>query len=142
MQNSDGRRVSDDALEVLRGRAVAIIEAGRRSGRQWRCSVFTTTPSGAGSRPGRRRAPRGCAQEAWPAPGRPYAAAPDAGSRDQEADHRLVSGPAKPPFALCNREAVQALIARRFAIDLALYTVGSYLRRWGFSPQRPVKRAL
>ena len=48
----------------------------------------------------------------------------------------------KLPFALWTREAVQALIARRFAIDLALNTVGSYLRRWGFSPQRPVRRAL
>jgi len=28
MQKLDGRRVSDDALEVLRGRAVAMIEAG------------------------------------------------------------------------------------------------------------------
>ena len=28
MQKFDGRRVSDDALEVLRGRAVAMIEAG------------------------------------------------------------------------------------------------------------------
>jgi transposase len=48
----------------------------------------------------------------------------------------------KLPFALWTRAAVQALIAARFGITLALTTVGDYLRRWGFTPQRPLKRAL
>lgn len=45
------------------------------------------------------------------------------------------------PFFLWTREAVRELIRRRYGIVLALTTVGRYLRRWGFTPQRPVQRA-
>jgi transposase len=45
------------------------------------------------------------------------------------------------PFALWTREAVQALIARETGVTLALPVVGRYLRRWGFTPQRPMRRA-
>lgn len=45
------------------------------------------------------------------------------------------------PFFLWTREAVRELIWRRYRIKLALTTVGQYLRRWGFTPQKPVQRA-
>jgi transposase len=47
----------------------------------------------------------------------------------------------KLPFALWTREAVQLLIKRRFGVELSLVTVGRYLARWGFTPQKPVRRA-
>ena len=47
----------------------------------------------------------------------------------------------KLPWALWTREAVRDLIKRRFGIELALSTVGRYLRRWGFSPKKPIRRA-
>jgi transposase len=46
------------------------------------------------------------------------------------------------PFALWNRKAVQEAIKIKFGIDMPIRTVGEYLRRWGFTPQRPVKRAV
>ena len=45
------------------------------------------------------------------------------------------------PFVLWTREAVRDLIERRFGVRLALTTVGKYLRRWGFTPQKPIRRA-
>lgn len=33
------------------------------------------------------------------------------------------------------------LIVSRFGIRLSLWTVGRYLRRWGFTPQKPLRRA-
>lgn len=45
------------------------------------------------------------------------------------------------PFALWTRQAVRDLIERRYGIRLAVRTVGDYLRRWGFTPQKPVQRA-
>ena len=45
------------------------------------------------------------------------------------------------PFALWTREAVQMLIYRKFRKKLSLMTVGRYLKRWGFTPQKPVRRA-
>ena len=38
---------------------------------------------------------------------------------------------------LWTREAVAALIARRYGLQLARTTVGAYLRGWGFSPRSP-----
>ena len=43
---------------------------------------------------------------------------------------------------LWTRDAVAELLARRYGVWLARTTVGGYLRGWGFSPQRPQRRAL
>jgi len=45
-------------------------------------------------------------------------------------------------FYLWTREAVTQLIHRKFRIRVSLSTAGRYLKRWGFTPQKPVRRAL
>jgi transposase len=47
----------------------------------------------------------------------------------------------KLDFALWTRKAVKELVEREFGIVLAINTMGDYLRRWGFTPQKPKKRA-
>lgn len=47
----------------------------------------------------------------------------------------------KLPFALWTREAVAELIYSQFGFRMPVRTVGDYLKRWGMSPQKPVKRA-
>jgi transposase len=47
----------------------------------------------------------------------------------------------KLPFVLWTREAVGELLARRFGVQVSVWTVGRYLRRWGFTPQKPLRRA-
>ncbi|MFH0765572.1 MAG: IS630 family transposase, partial [Calditrichota bacterium] len=47
----------------------------------------------------------------------------------------------KLPFFLWTREAVAQLIEKKFGIRLSKMTVGRYLKRWGFTPQVPAKRA-
>jgi transposase len=47
----------------------------------------------------------------------------------------------KLPFALWTRRAVQDLVRRRWSIELPIRTVGDYLKRFGFTPQKPLKRA-
>ena len=44
-------------------------------------------------------------------------------------------------FALWSRAAVQALVRQRFGIVVAVRTMGSYLARWGYTPQKPLRRA-
>jgi len=44
-------------------------------------------------------------------------------------------------FSLWTRAAVVALIARRLDLTISLTTAGRYLTAWGFSPQKPVRRA-
>ncbi len=45
------------------------------------------------------------------------------------------------PFALWTRAAIAQLIQRRFGIRLPVRTMGHYLKRWGFTAQKPLKRA-
>ena len=47
----------------------------------------------------------------------------------------------KFPYALWTRKAVKELIERTYGIKVAVRTMGDYLNRWGFTPQKPAKRA-
>ena len=44
-------------------------------------------------------------------------------------------------FALWNRQAVRELIRDRCGVVLTPQGVGKYLARWGFTPQKPIRRA-
>jgi len=46
------------------------------------------------------------------------------------------------PFALWTRRAIRDLIWTRFGVEVQDRLIGKYLKRWGFTPQRPIKRAL
>ena len=45
------------------------------------------------------------------------------------------------PFALWSRAAVRETIWQRFGVRLAVRTIGTYLARWGFTAQKPLRRA-
>ena len=47
----------------------------------------------------------------------------------------------KLPFALWTRVAVQQLIKQLWTIKMPIRTVGEYLNRWNFTPQKPLKKA-
>jgi len=47
----------------------------------------------------------------------------------------------KMPFALWSRAAVMELIQQQCGIQLPVRMVGHYLKRWGFTPQKPIKKA-
>jgi transposase len=47
----------------------------------------------------------------------------------------------KLPYALWTRESVREVIKQECDVDLPIRTVGHYLKRWGMTPQKPVKRA-
>jgi len=47
----------------------------------------------------------------------------------------------KLPFALWTRKAVAQLLQKRFGLRLPVRTMGHYLKRWGFTPQKPLKKA-
>jgi transposase len=65
---------------------------------------------------------------------------------DQEAHIRKLIVDQRPEqlkmdFALWTRAAVGQLIAREFQIVLSVRGVGKYLKRWGFTPQKPIRKA-
>lgn len=45
------------------------------------------------------------------------------------------------PFALWTRAAIGELVRARYGVRLPVRTMGHYLKRWGFTPQKPLKRA-
>jgi transposase len=47
----------------------------------------------------------------------------------------------KLPFALWTREAIAQLIARKTGLRLSLSAIGTYLAAWGFTAQKPIRRA-
>ena len=47
----------------------------------------------------------------------------------------------KLPFALWTREAVGDYLRDAFGVDVSVWTIGRYLKNWGFSPQKPVYKA-
>lgn len=47
----------------------------------------------------------------------------------------------KFPFALWTRIAVQQLIRELLSIQMPIRTVGEYLKRWNFTPQKPLRNA-
>jgi transposase len=47
----------------------------------------------------------------------------------------------KLDFALWTREAVKLMIRQKYGIDMPIRTVGEYLKRWEYTPQRPVRYA-
>lgn len=47
----------------------------------------------------------------------------------------------KLDYGLWTRKAVKELVEREFGVILAINTMGDYLRKWGFTPQKPKKKA-
>ncbi|NOX48568.1 MAG: IS630 family transposase [Chlorobi bacterium] len=47
----------------------------------------------------------------------------------------------KLPYALWTRKAIVDLIKRTYNIKIAIRTMGDYLNQWGFTPQKPKKKA-
>ena len=67
-------------------------------------------------------------------------------SNDQEKSIQLMIVDKMPDqlkldYALWTRKAVKELVEREFKVVLAINTMGDYLRKWGFTPQKPKKMA-
>jgi len=65
---------------------------------------------------------------------------------EQEASVRKLIADKSPDqlklvYALWTRQAVAELIRERFGIALPVRTMGLYLSRWGFTPQKPMRKA-
>jgi len=140
MRKQDARRLSPDAQEDLRRRVIAAIQDGvsptaaartfgvsRQSVHNWMNRVERDGRRGLKSR---KRGPRRISRLA------PLEAALTVRTVTDRYPDQV-----KLPFALWTREAVQLFIERRFGVAVSVWTVGRYLKRWGLTPQKPVRRA-
>jgi transposase len=141
MKTLDARTLPPQAQEDLRRKAVAAVRAGKSKSEAARLfgvarqTIHTWINAyqarGAAGLKARRRGrkPGGQALDAK------QAAVVRRRIRDRHPDQL------KLPFYLWTREAVQELIAREFGVEVSVWTVGRYLRDWGFTPQKPARRA-
>jgi transposase len=140
MTNKDFRALSPQAQEEIRFKAVAAVKAGRTQGEVAalfgvsRMAVCTWTSrcrrSGTDALKSRKR-------------GRKLG-----GLLQARQEHSVIKAiedrcpdQLKLPFYLWTREAVGQLIVRKFGVQLSVWTVGRYLERWEFTPQKPIRRA-
>jgi transposase len=138
----DGRSESNDVLEALRWRAVharqlgyavvdiaAILGVREETVSRW-CSRYEH--GGPEALPGQRT-------------GRPVGSGRLLTQEQEHALQQLIETKSPQQLgiasALWTRQAVRELIHQQIGIRLPIRTVGEYLRRWGFTPQKPVRKA-
>jgi transposase len=138
----DGRSESNDVLEALRWRAVharqlgyavvdiaAILGVREETVSRW-CSLYEH--GGPEALPGDRT-------------GRPIGSGRRLTQEQEQALQQLIETKSPQQLgiasALWTRQAVRELIHQQIGIRLPIRTVGEYLRRWGFTPQKPVRKA-
>src|SRR3984957_17951994 len=138
----DGRCESNDVLDALRVRAVharelgyaavdiaAILGVREETVSRW-CSRYDR--GGREALPGDRT-------------GRPVGSGRLLTSEQEQCIRQLIETKSphelKITSALWTRQAVQELIKQQVGIRLPIRTVGEYLRRWGYTPQKPVRKA-
>src|SRR3954464_11401944 len=138
----DGRCESNDVLDALRLRAVharelgyavvdiaAILGVRQETVSRW-CSKYQR--GGQAALPGDRT-------------GRPIGSGRLLGSEQEPGIRQAIETKSPQELqiasALWTRQAVRELIRKRVGIRLPIRTVGEYLRRWGYTPQKPVRKA-
>lgn len=142
MEKIDARTLNQEAQEALRNQIVRLRKAGRPHKEiadivgvtESHCSrVWTRYQKGGASSvaKGKRGRRQGEQRKL---------------SVEQEAEiKRLIIDKApnqlKLSFALWTRDAVRLLIEQRCGFSMPIRTVGEYLKRWGFTPQKPAKWA-
>jgi transposase len=138
----DARRLSPQAQEDLRRRAVAAVKAGYTQAAV--ATVLGVSPQAvsrwvnAFDRSGNKALKAG---KRGRRPGEQKALDP----RQEARVRRAVVGKYPDQLALpglvWTRPQVRQLVRNWFGIGLSLVTIGKYLRSWGLSPQKPIRRA-
>lgn len=142
MQHSDGRHLSIETQNYLRQRAILLRKEGKRVKD---ISAYLGVNSNTVTKWYRQYKQRGNAALCQRDRGRQVGS----GRTLSEALETKVKTAIRDEFpddygidsALWTRRAVQALIEQLGEVKMPIRTVGHYLKRWGYSPQRPLKRA-
>jgi transposase len=142
IQLPDARQLSDDALQILRLRALRGIELGfsevdlaqllgvrHETISRWWTSYCA---DGLDSLPGGRT-------------GRPLGSGRSLSDPQADRIKELIDNHSPADLgiahALWTRRAVRDLVRKEFAIELAERTVGQYLRRWGYTSKKPERHS-
>lgn len=141
MDTNDARRLSSQAQEELRRRVVrAVVDQGMTQAEAVRTFGVGRTSVHNWVKAYRRSGAKALTSKPRGRPKRSQLAGWQAATvvnlvKDRCPDQLRL------PFALWTREAVGQLMANRFGIRVSVWTVGRYLKQWGLTPQKPLRRA-
>jgi len=140
MKLKDARHLSPDAQEALRYRVVNAVENGMSKSEAARVFSVSRTAvhhwTKAVNQQGVRALKakkRGRSQQSRLAP---HQAATTVRLITKKCPDQLGL-----PFALWTREGVGQLLEQRYGVLVSVWTVGRYLKRWGLTAQKPLRRA-
>ena len=142
MKTNDGRTLKLDTLEFVRRRAIELFKEGYNRGQIAGILGVTRHSVGKWVKIYQQHGLKGLSLQK---PGRKVGSGRRLSPKQEQTIQQMIRNKMpdqlKLPFALWNRRAIQTLIKEQFAIDLTTRTINHYLHRWGFTPQRPIKRA-
>ncbi len=142
MKNNDARKLSTDAQQEIRYQVIRLKKQGRKRSEiseitgvhpstisAW-CGLYNSGGKEALKIKKRGRPSGSC-----------RTLSPEQEKELQKAMYDKCPDQLKLPFALWTRLAVKQLIKQEWSINMPIRTVGEYLKRWGFTPQRPLRKA-
>lgn len=140
METRDARSLSPEAKEVLRQRAVRAVREGMSQRDAGRIFGVSRAAVNGWVRAFRQQGARGLRAKPM---GRPRGTrlAPHQAALTVRTIVGRCPDQLRLPFALWTREAVQQWLRQRFGLTVSVWTVGRYLKRWGLTPQKPMRRA-
>lgn len=142
MKKFDARKLSTDAQQAIRNHVIRLKKQGRK---RWEISEITGIHPGTISKWCTLYKTGGSKALLIQKRGRPEGSCRTL-SRDQEIEIQKAlidkcPDQMKLPFALWTRIAVQQYIRELYKIKMPIRTVGEYLSRWDFTPQKPLKKS-
>jgi transposase len=142
MEKIDSRKLPEAALNERRRRAVKLRLAGvsvREAARQCELSATTVVKAHQAYRRGGWGAVK--VKHGHRPKGSGCLLTPEQAREVQGLIQDRTPDQLKMGYALWTRQAVGELIAARYGIRLKVRNVGKYLQRWGYTPQKPLKKA-
>ena len=142
MEHQDARKLSPAAQHERRCQVIRAHKRGRSRSQIAQEVGLSYTAVGNTLK---RYAEAGMAGLASAPKGRPACSGRALSKEQEERVQRLIQEKRpeqlKMDFALWTRAAVMLLIAHECDVRMGVRAVGKYLKRWGFTPQKPIRRA-
>mgnify|MGYP002640439020 FL=1 len=142
MEKIDARKLSTEAQQQIRDQVIRLKKSGRTYKEISEITGVHASGIGRWYRAYKKEGPKAIRIKKR---GRPTGSCrtltPEQEKMLQKAIYDKCPDQMKLPFALWTRVAVQQLVKQLWSIGMPIRTVGEYLSRWGFTPQKPLRRA-
>ena len=142
MEKTDARKLSRDAQEALRQRVImAIADGGMKQKEAVKVFKVSQAAISKWMKVYKKSGLRGLAKKRQ---GRPKQSGKLAGWQASWVVRTITDkcpDQLKLPWGLWTRECIKELIKIKYGIQLSISSVSRLLKKWGFTPQKPIRRA-